>query len=116
MSAPQPMTASDEPTSTPAPEDCRTMTDVRAGVDALDALLVPLLAKRLRYMAAAAHIKPFRSDVRDETRKQAVIARARNLADACGAPEAVVARIYDALVEASIAYEFDIFDDRDNGT
>ena len=94
----------------PLPEDCMTMADVRAGVDAMDAALAPLLAQRLRYMVAAARIKPDRAAVRDEARKQAVIAQACAHARAQGAPEAVIAQIYDALVEASIAYEFEVFD------
>ena len=40
------------------PEDCTTMAEVRAGVDALDAELVALLATRFGYMRAAARIKP----------------------------------------------------------
>ena len=49
----------------PKPEDCQTMTDVRAGVDALDRELVALLATRFGYMRAAARIKPSRDAVRD---------------------------------------------------
>ena len=51
------------------PEDCSTMADVRAGVDATDAALVALLARRFGYMRAAARIKDSRADVRDETRR-----------------------------------------------
>ena len=36
--------------------DCRTMAEVRAGVDALDRELVALLEARFAYMAAAARI------------------------------------------------------------
>ena len=52
----------------PAPADCMTMAEVRVGVDALDRLLVAVLAERQRYMDAAARIKPDRAAVRDETR------------------------------------------------
>ncbi|HEX8583476.1 MAG TPA: chorismate mutase, partial [Allosphingosinicella sp.] len=45
------------------PADCRTMAEVRAGVDALDAKIVALIAERFGYMDAAARIKPERAAV-----------------------------------------------------
>lgn len=94
------------------PEDCRTMAEVRAGVDALDEALVTLLARRFRYMDAAARIKPERAQVRDEARKAAVIAHARAVAERERVPDAFVAELYERLVEASIAYELDRWDER----
>jgi isochorismate pyruvate lyase len=94
------------------PQDCTTMAEVREGVDAVDRALVALLARRFGYMNAAARIKPERGQVRDEVRKAQVIANARANARAAGIPEAAVAELWDRLVEASIAYEFDAFDRR----
>ena len=94
-----------EPAARIAPEDCTAMPEVRAGVDAVDAALVALLARRFAYMRAAARIKPERGQVRDETRKAAVIAAARAQAVEAGVPEAFVAVTWERLVEASIAYE-----------
>jgi isochorismate pyruvate lyase len=88
------------------PEDCTSMAEVRAGVDALDAELVALLATRFGYMRAAARIKPSRDAVRDEARKASVIAAAVAEAEAKGIPADVVADIWERLVEGSIAYEF----------
>lgn len=88
------------------PEDCTTMSEVRAGVDALDAELVALLATRFGYMRAAARIKPNRDAVRDEARKASVIAAAVAEAEARGIPGDVIAEIWERLVEGSIAYEF----------
>ena len=62
------------------PEQCRTMAEVRAGVDRLDDELVALLARRFRFMDAAARVKLNRDDVRDETRKADVIERVRRSA------------------------------------
>lgn len=95
----------------PGPE-CTTMTEVRAGVDAVDRELVTLLRRRFDYMDAAARIKPDRGQVRDEARKAQVIANARAEAEAAGLPGDAVAAIWDALVEASIAYELAAFDRR----
>ena len=66
---------------TVAPEDCTTMTEVRAGVDAVDRAVVALLKRRFGYMNAAARIKPDRSAVRDEARKADVLAKVRAAAD-----------------------------------
>ncbi|OYY78851.1 MAG: chorismate mutase [Sphingomonas sp. 28-62-20] len=92
--------------------DCMTMAEVRAGVDQVDRDLIALLARRFAYMAAAARIKPTRDKVRDEARKALVIANARAEAAKLGLPEAAIAALWDDLVEASIAYELDLFDKR----
>ena len=92
------------------PEDCTTMPEVRAGVDALDRELVALLARRFGYMRAAARIKPTRDAVRDEARKVSVIAAAVREAEANGIPADVIAEIWERLVEGSIAYEFGEWD------
>jgi len=92
--------------------DCSTMAEVRAGVDHVDGELVALLARRFGYMDAAARIKPERAAVRDEARKDQVIANVRRHARAAGIPEQPIAQLWDRLVEASIAYEFDRFDER----
>jgi isochorismate pyruvate lyase len=92
--------------------DCTTMAEVRAGVDQVDRELVALLARRFAYMDAAARIKPSRDKVRDEDRKAAVIASARAEAARLGMPQAIVADLWERLVEASIAYELAAFDRR----
>ena len=89
-----------------APEDCETMIDVRAGVDATDRELVALLHRRFGYMRAAARIKGTRDAVRDEERKAYVIDQAVKAAEARGIPGDVIADIWERLVEGSIAYEF----------
>jgi len=63
-------------------------------------------------MDAAARIKPERGHVRDEARKTQVIENARAEAVRLGVPDAVVADLWETLVEASIAYELAAFDRR----
>ncbi|QQV77218.1 chorismate mutase [Sphingomonas aliaeris] len=92
--------------------DCTTMAEVRAGVDQVDRDIVALLVQRFAYMDAAARIKPERAAVRDEVRKAQVIANARTAAEMAGLPGAVIADLWDDLVEASIAYEMAAFDRR----
>jgi isochorismate pyruvate lyase len=95
-----------------APDDCTTMAQVRAGVDATDRELVALLGRRFGYMRAAARIKPERAQVRDERRKAEVIANVRAEARASGWPEDVAANLWEMLIEASIAYELERFDEK----
>ena len=94
------------------PEHCMSMTEVRAELDALDQEIAGLLAKRFRFIDAAARIKQSRDQIRDEKRISAVIDRVRSNAMAAGAPAEVIAKIYESLIEASIAYELDEFDAR----
>jgi isochorismate pyruvate lyase len=92
--------------------ECCTMIEVRAGVDQVDRELIALLARRFAYMDAAARIKPARAAVRDEDRKAQVVSNAITAAEAAGLPGDVIADLWDALVEASIAYELKAFDRR----
>lgn len=94
------------------PEQCTTMAEVRAGIDELDREIVKLLARRFRYVDAAARVKPNRGAVRDEARKAEVIERVREAARADGAPDELIGRLYDQMIEAAIAIEHAHFDER----
>ena len=92
------------------PENCMTMMEVRAGVDAVDRALMDLLSRRFGYMDAAARIKTDKAAVRDEARKAQVIANAVANSRIRGIPDALVADLWDRLVEGSIVYEHARFD------
>ena len=92
--------------------ECRTMAEVRAGVDSVDRALAALIGERMRFMEAAARIMPERDQVRDEPRKAEVIANARANAAANGVPPDLAGALWERLVEGSIAYEFEVFDRR----
>ena len=94
------------------PEQCQSMKDVRAGVDAIDDEIARLLATRFRFMDAAARIKPERDQVRDEGRKAAVLEHVRQIAVEAGGPADLVVSVYENLVETSIGYELEQFDAR----
>jgi len=98
-------------TIVPAAE-CTDMTQVRAAIDSLDTLIVSLLGERMRYIEAAARIKPDRGAVRDEVRKAAVVAHAVKVANDRGFPPKLAYQLYDLLVEGSIAHELEAFDAR----
>jgi len=89
---------------------CADMTEVREEIDALDRAIVALLADRLHYIDEAARIKQSRDQVRDEARIKDVLSKVEAEARKLGAEPKVVLKAYRALVEASIAHEFFIFD------
>jgi isochorismate pyruvate lyase len=90
------------------------MTEVRAELDVLDQEIVGLLAKRIRYVDAAARIKQRRDQVRDPDRVAAVIDRVRLMTNAAGGPAELIAKVYEKLIEECIAYELEKFDERGN--
>src|SRR5258708_22437496 len=94
----------------PPPADCMTMTEVRQGVDALDRLLVSVLAERQRYMGAAARIKQDRGAVRDEARIEDVVAKVRAAARAAGLSEEIAEPVWRTLIERCIAHELGVWD------
>ncbi len=94
---------------TPA-SDCKTMAEVRAGVDEIDRALVALLAARFGFMDAAARIKPTREAVRDEARKAEVLRNVATHAAATAIPAGLVNALWEMLIEASITHELSRFD------
>ena len=84
---------------------CTSMAEVRAQVDALDELLVPLLVTRSGYMREAARIKGRAELVRDEARIAQIVSRVRPLAAAQGGDPDLLERIYRALMDCYIDYE-----------
>lgn len=94
-----------------APPHCESMAEVRAGVDEVDRQLLELLALRFGFMDAAARIKGEKSQVRDEDRKTQVIANAVHLAKQYGLPAEQIGKLWDDLVEISIAHESEKWED-----
>jgi isochorismate pyruvate lyase len=88
------------------------MIEVREGVDVIDRALIDLLGQRFDYMDAAARIKPTRDAVRDEGRKAQVITNAAVAARAVGLPDGLAETLWETLVEASIAYELSVWEQR----
>jgi isochorismate pyruvate lyase len=91
-------------------DDCRTMSEVRAGIDRIDRELVALIAARMGYIDAAARIKQSRGAVRDEDRKADVLAKVAAASADAGAPLALTAELWERMIEYSIAHELTRFD------
>ena len=95
----------------PKPEDCQTMADVRAGVDALDRELVRLMVTRQGYMSAAARIKTDRDTVHDAARIEDVVAKVLTEAERLGLSGDIAEPVWRKLIERCIAFEFDEWDE-----
>jgi|TARA_R110002124_G_C8813803_1_gene503395 isochorismate pyruvate lyase len=86
------------------------MKHLRKAVDQLDAQLVDLFRLRFACMGAAARIKQDRNAVRDENRKAEVLQNIKSLAEKAAIPVPVMAAIWEMLVETSISYELQKWD------
>jgi len=88
------------------PADCHTMTELRAGIDALDAELVALLRLRARFIDRAAEIKASVGlPARLEDRVEEVVANVRRHAESQGLDAALAEQLWRGLIEWSIARE-----------
>lgn len=85
---------------------------MRSAIDAIDRDIVALLGRRMRWIEAAARIKPDRAAVRDQWRKDDVHAKVQAEAERHDFPPELLRDIYEILMEGSIAHEFAVFDAR----
>ena len=92
------------------PEACATMGELREAIDALDANLVTMLALRQRYIERAAALKRTRDAVRDEARIEEVVRHVVAEGKSAGLSPAIAESVWRALIEASIAHEYETFD------
>ena len=90
---------------------CDSLDEVRAAIDRLDAEIVRLICERGAYVAEAGRLKADRNQVVVPERIEAIIARARGLAEAEGFDADTVERIYRAMIDAYIAFEHEVFED-----
>lgn len=88
------------------PEDCTSMTELRAEIDRLDQALVAMLAERAAYIDRAAQIKAA-SDLpaRIEARVEEVVQNVRGHAVTHGLPPDLVEKFWRRLIDWSIARE-----------
>ena len=86
-------------------EHCESMADVRRNIDALDERIVALMAERSGYMTQAARLKQNADQVHDQARIDFIVDRVTAMAQAQGAPEAVIEAAYRAMIDASIEFE-----------
>lgn len=87
-----------------------TMPEVRVSIDDLDRQIVTLLGERMRFIEAAARIKPQREAVRDQWRVDDVLTKVGETSDRVNFPKKVAQKLYADLIEASIVHELVNFD------
>jgi isochorismate pyruvate lyase len=96
--------------ATKAPENCGSMAELRAAIDALDQKLVTLLARRQAYIERAAILKQERGAVRDDARIEQVIAKVLAEAKEAGLSGSIAEAVWRTLIEQSIRHELEAFD------
>ena len=87
------------------PTACKSMIEVRQGVDELDEILVLLLKRRQGFMDAAARIKPEFSHVRDEARIEQVVSNVLIHAKTHDLSPDIAEPVWRLLIERCIAHE-----------
>ena len=93
-------------TASNKPDDCASMSDVRAEIDRLDAGLIALFAERASYISRAADIKAVEGlPAFIPERVDAVVANARKLAVDNGLDGELFELIWKELVKNAIAME-----------
>lgn len=86
------------------------MDELRAEIDRVDRLIVPMLLERIQLIAQAGHIKTDRDTVRDDWRIEDVVAKVKAEASKHGGDTDYIETVYRYLIEYSINHEFDIWD------
>jgi isochorismate pyruvate lyase len=84
--------------------DYASLAEVRAEIDRLDRLLIPLIAERGQAVLAAARFKSF-ADVPAPDRVEQVVAHVKRLAREHGADEQVVETTWRCMIAAFIEAE-----------
>lgn len=84
---------------------CGSLGEVRTQIDRLDKQLVALLAERQGYVEQAVRFKRDVSEVAAPDRAAKVMIQAVAEAQVVGADPMVVGKVYQAMIQAFIAYE-----------
>lgn len=83
----------------------KSLNDVRANIDRLDAKIVPLLCERLYFVTQAAQFKPSVAGVVVPARVEEIIFKVRAAAAALGTSPDTLERVYRAIIDAFTADE-----------
>lgn len=88
-----------------APNECETMTDIRAEIDRLDRQVIALLGQRFAYVQAASRFKTSATSVKAPERLQTMLEQRREWAEVEGLNPDVIENIYRDLVNYFIDEE-----------
>jgi isochorismate pyruvate lyase len=87
------------------PEQCRSLEEIRAGMDAIDREIIALLALRVAYVKEAAKFKTSADAVAAPDRVQKVLDTRRDWAVEAGLDGDVVRELYRAIVTYCVGEE-----------
>ncbi|MDG1708864.1 MAG: chorismate mutase [Emcibacteraceae bacterium] len=90
---------------------CTSMSELRSEIDLLDRTIVNMLKIRQGFMEQAADIKQSRETVRDVDRVEDVVKKVTDHAKTINASPELVDELYRTMIEWSINYEFNKFDE-----
>src|SRR5580693_627431 len=90
---------------TTPPEECRSLEEIREGMDALDREIIRILAQRVAYVKAAAKFKTSSAAVAAPDRVQKVLDTRRDWAIAAGLDGEVVRGLYRDIVTYCVGEE-----------
>lgn len=84
---------------------CKSLGEIRAAIDSLDDVIVPLLCRRHFFVTQAAKFKPSVKGVVIQSRVEEVVDRARYLAEKAGVDPDTMEAVYRPLIDAYTADE-----------
>jgi isochorismate pyruvate lyase len=88
------------------PDECKTLKEVREGIDELDNMLLNLLVRRQAYTVRAARIKKEAGmEVRDPSRIEQQVTRAKALGAEKGLSSLIVEPLFRVMIEQHIKFE-----------
>lgn len=87
------------------PDQCKSLDEIRAGMDAIDREIVALIANRVAYVRAAAKFKTTSANVAAPERVAAVLRTRREWAEAQGLSGDVIEGLYRDLVAYCVSEE-----------
>lgn len=79
---------------------CHSLSDIRANIDRLDALIAPLLSQRLHFVKSAAKFKASKEAVIVQSRVEEIVESVRRTATQYGANPDVIEHVYRTLIDA----------------
>lgn len=95
------------------PQECTNITEVRNGIDSIDADIIKLLARRFDYVREVVKYKENTpSGIEASGRRAAVIDSRRKWAEEAGLSPDVIGNIYNTLIEYFISEETKIMQNK----
>ena len=89
--------------------DCKDLNEVRENIDRIDDQIIRLIAERGGYVKQAAAFKKNEESVRDSSRVEAVILKARTKAELYDADPDLIEKLYRSMINSFINMEMKEF-------